>query len=236
MSEPGPIENTERYVLFYSEKCGQSHKFIELLREFPHINACFEKMEVEMLSQLGKLPPQLTHTPGIIDGNQLLMGANAFKWLEKKTKDSIGKVPSLASKSGFGNMGFSFIGESESEYNPGMSSFDKPVQNGNDVDPAKFDSRSGQPNDGQASMTYNPNINSQAPGSRQNNNQHQSQPQSQRPLPPGLESMKTNMESSARTGPGALPAGLQSQTVTNDGGKLTDGDMERYMANRDQYM
>lgn len=209
---PGKNEKKESYVLFYSKRCGQSKKFIDLLQEYPHINASFEKMEVEMLAQMGKLPPQLTHTPGVIDGNQLIMGPNAFKWLEKKTKDFVGSSPAFMSKVGFNDMGFSFIGESESGYNKMHSSFDKPMVNGTDIDPSSFDSKSGQP-------------------LQQNNSIPQGQINSIPQLPPGLQSIKINDTSSKPSV--KLPPELQSQTVVSGSGKITDSDMERFLASRE---
>lgn len=198
-------EKKESYVLFYSEKCGQSKKFINLLYEFPHINVLFEKLEIEKLATLGKLPPQLTHTPGIIDGNQLLMGSNAFKWLEVKTKEKIGTNPSLISKSSNG-IGFSFIGESEDDYSPIHSNFEKPPRNGTDINPPQ-------------QQMSNP------PPQQQMNH-----------LPPQLQPIETNNESSYKSSTSgiSLPPQLQPQTITNDNGKLSDGDMERYMASREQ--
>lgn len=225
---PGQNEPTQQFMLFYSDQCGQSKKFINLLQEFPHINSCFQKLEVEMLAKLGRLPPQLTHTPGVIDGNQLLMGSNAFQWLNDKTKELIGSGPSLNPKGGFNDMGFSFIGNSEHDFSPTHANFGRETENnGNNIDPNKFDPKSGQPQSGQqqqTNMTYNPNINV----SSNNNNQ-------QRPLPPQLQSQKigTNGNDLGINNQQSIPPQLQPQTINKGGSKLTDSEMQNYLANRD---
>lgn len=201
-SAPGQNETKEKYILFYSERCGQCQKFMKILQEYPHINACFEKMDVETLAKMGKLPPQLTHTPGIIEGNQLLMGPNAFKWLEKKSKDLIGSGPAFTPKQGFNDMGFSFIGETENNYNKSHYDFENPTKNnGSDIDPNSFDQNG---NGNQQNVTYNPNI----------------------------QSIGKKIDKPSNVG-GSLPPQLRPESITSGSGKLTDSDMERYMASRD---
>lgn len=214
---PEQKEKSEKYILFYSERCGQCQKFMNILQEYPHINARFEKMDVETLARMGKLPPQLTHTPGVIEGNQLLMGPNAFKWLEKKSKDLVGSGPAFTFKQGFNDMGFSFIGETENNYNKAHSDFENPNKNnGSDIDPNSFD-ENGKSN--QQNNTYNPNV-------QPSNNNYSGQ------NIPQLQSVKTNIESTAQSG-GSLPAQLRPESINSGSNKLTDSDMERYIASRD---
>lgn len=145
MSAPGQNESTQTFTLFYSKRCGESQKFISLLHEYPHINACFQKLDVEELYQMGKLPPQVTYTPGVVDGNQLILGPNAFKWLKTKTVELIDSAPRINPKGGFDDTNFSFINEPDPMYRSGQFNIGSDSQNGSNIDPAKFDSRSGQP-------------------------------------------------------------------------------------------
>ncbi len=135
----------ESFVLFYSEKCGECAKFNKLLQEYPDLNSCFEKIPIERVRPQ-QIPAQLTHVPGIISGNQLLMGPNAFRWLGETVKRYFGSGPVLSAKGGFADNNFSFIGDTESDYSSGFAKFGKESQNnGSSIDPGQFDSRTGQP-------------------------------------------------------------------------------------------
>lgn len=144
-SAPGQNEIKQSFTLFYSKRCGESQKFISLLHEYPHINACFQKLDVESLYQLGKLPPQVTYTPGVVDGNQLILGPNAFKWLKSKTIEIIDSAPRINPKGGFDDTNFSFIDEPDSSYKSGQFAIGSDASNGINIDPTKFDSKNGQP-------------------------------------------------------------------------------------------
>lgn len=230
---PGQNEIKENFMLFYSNRCGQSQKFIELLHEFPHINTCFQKLEVEMLHKMGRLPPQLTHTPGVVDGNQLVMGPDAFEWLKKKSKELV-QSQSFNSKGGLTSesMGFSFIGDAENDFNHGHANFGREdVNNGTSIDPGNFDSKSGQPingnQGGMSSMTYNPNDLGQS-------NQQREIPQQLQAQKVGTAGDNFGLNSPQHNKNTQLPPGLQSQTVEKGSNKLTDSDMQRYLSSRDQ--
>ena len=137
-------QKKESFVLFYSEKCGECAKFNKLLQEYPDLNSCFEKIPLERV-QSHQIPPQLTHVPGVISGNQLLMGPNAFRWLGDTVKRYFSSGPSLSAKGGFDNINFSFIGDDESDYNAGLAQFGQENRNnGSSIDPKNFDSKTGQ--------------------------------------------------------------------------------------------
>lgn len=134
----------ESFVLFYSERCGECAKFNKLLQEYPELNTCFKKIPIEKINP-NQVPSQLTHVPGIITGNQLIMGPNAFRWLGDTVKRYFGSGPTLSAKGGFDDNNFSFIGETETDYNPGFAKFgDETQNNGSAIDPSGFDPRTGQ--------------------------------------------------------------------------------------------
>lgn len=225
---PGQNEIKENFMLFYSNRCGQSQKFIELLHEFPHINSCFQKLEVEMLHKMGRLPPQLTHTPGVVDGNQLVMGPDAFEWLKKKSKELV-QSQSFNSKGGLtsDSMAFSFIGDAENDFNHGHANFGREdINNGSSINPDKFDSKSGKPLN--ENMTYNPNeILTSNPNKREIPQQLQSQKV-------GTGGDNFGLNSPQHSSMTKLPEGLQSQTVEKGTNKLTESDMQNYLSSRDQ--
>lgn len=134
----------EKFILFYSDKCGECSKFIKLLKEYPDLDKVFDKISIGSLSP-NQLPPQLTHVPGVISGNQLLMGPNAFTWLGEKVKSYFSSGPNLNPKGGFDSNNFSFIGNDESGYSSNFSSWGEDTSQ--KIDPDKFDSRSGKPKD-----------------------------------------------------------------------------------------
>ena len=235
---PGQNEIKENFMLFYSNRCGQSQKFIELLQEFPHINSCFQKLEVEMLYKMGRLPPQLTHTPGVVDGNQLVMGPDAFEWLKKKSKELV-QSQSFNSKGGLTSesMAFSFIGDAENDFNHGHANFGREdINNGSSINPDNFDSKSGQPlnsnnqqgNSGMSNLTYNPND------LGNNNSQKRELPQQLQSQKIGTGGDNFGLNSPQHTPNNNLPAGLQSTNVEKGSNKLTDSDMQRYLSSRDQ--
>ena len=133
----------ESFILFFSEKCGECAKFNKLLQEYPDLNSCFEKIPIEKVNPQ-QIPSQLTHVPGVISGNQLLMGPNAFRWLGETVKRYFGSCSVLSAKGGFGDNNFSFIGDVESDYSSGFAKFGKESHNnGSSIDPKNFDSRTG---------------------------------------------------------------------------------------------
>lgn len=132
---------TESFVLFYSKNCEECLKFDKLLKEYPDLNSSFQKIEIE--KSMGKLPPQLTHVPGIVVGNQLIMGPNAFKWLEENVKKYFSSGPDISIKGSGGIANFSFIGDEEQNYSKTFAFWGD--ENSNRIDPDKFDSRSGEP-------------------------------------------------------------------------------------------
>ncbi len=135
----------ENYVLFYSSRCPECEKFNKLLQEYPNLNEKFKKVPVDGI-QMNQLPPQLTHVPGVICGNQLIMGPNAFQWLCDKTKNAFSSGPAISAKSGIANNNFSFIGESEDNYSSSFANFGKEsLNNGSSIDPKNFDPRDGRP-------------------------------------------------------------------------------------------
>lgn len=129
----------ESFVLFYSEKCMECVKFIKLLKEYPDLNSCFQKIDIE--NGRVSLPQQLTHIPGIVVGNQLIMGPNAFKWLGENTKKYFSSGPDISFKGG-GMNNFSFIGDDEQNYSKKYTFWNEKQDT---IDPNKFDSRSGEP-------------------------------------------------------------------------------------------
>lgn len=229
---PGQNEIKENFMLFYSNRCGQSKKFIELLQEFPHINSCFQKLEVEMLYKMGRLPPQLTHTPGVVDGNKLVMGPDAFEWLKNKSKELV-QSQSFNSKGGLTSesMTFSFIGDTENDFNHGHANFGREdINNGSSINPENFDSKSGQPlvqsQQGMSNLTYNPND--------INNTQKNELPQQLQSQKIGTGGDNFGLNSPQHTTNNKLPAALQSTNIEKGGNKLTDSDMQRYLSSRDQ--
>ena len=249
MSDIKPEDKKEKFILFYSKSCGESTKFITLLQEYPHINSCFDKLEVEMLASVGRLPPQLTHTPGVIDGNQLKMGPNAFEWLKEKSKEMVGNR-TLMTKNGFNDVGYSFLGNDEDTgLSTGMASFgDETKNNGSNIESSNFDPRSGQPmqqsggqqqygQSGGGQQQYG-----QSGGGQQQYGQQQYGQSGGGQVPPGLQSINTNNESmyvtsqenNNKNNGGQLPPGLQPMKVDNGVSKITAGDMEAYMARRNQ--
>lgn len=137
-------EKEQQYVLFYSNKCAESQKFIKLLQEYPDVNSNFKKIEISQLSRQ-QIPPQLKFVPGVVSNNQLMMGANAFKWLKETASKCLVPGPELNSKGGFHTTGFSFIGDEDSNFNPNYSPWGGDNNNGSMVDPNKFDQKSGKP-------------------------------------------------------------------------------------------
>lgn len=98
------------FLLFYSNNCKFSQKFLKLLEQFPELDASFKKLDIETLNSL---PNRLTEVPGIvINKNNLLQGQQAFDWLQEKVKDSFSAGPELDNKGGFQDNNFSFIDNS----------------------------------------------------------------------------------------------------------------------------
>jgi hypothetical protein len=135
MSSKGPLEKPkEEFILFYSNNCGFSNKFIKLLQEYPELNSCFKRMEIEKMDPY-KIPPELTYTPCVIvGGRKLIMGDQAFKWLQSNVSEYISTcTKNLASK---GNISenFAFVGEPE-DYN-GLAKYgNENANNGTSIKP-----------------------------------------------------------------------------------------------------
>ena len=77
------------YLLFYSEKCKYSHKFIEILKDIGD-EKFFNFINVAKVNK--KYPPivkkyKIKEVPTILVDGELLVGVNAFKWLESKIKN-----------------------------------------------------------------------------------------------------------------------------------------------------
>lgn len=102
----------KEYLLFYSQNCQFSKKFIGLLNQFPDLNKTFKKLNIETLD---KIPKQLKMVPGIVVENNMLQGQDAFDWLHKKVKECFSAGPSINPKGGFQESSYSFIDESMSD-------------------------------------------------------------------------------------------------------------------------
>lgn len=192
----GQNELNENYILLYSKRCGQSAKFIKTLHEYPHLNACFQKLEIEQLQAQGKLPPQLTYIPGVIDGNQLLMGPNAFEWLKQKSKEHVGHAPSIDNKLGLGGMTFSYVDNANDDYSPGFANYGRETENnGSNIDPNNFDIKSGKP------ITNHQQINQQTNIASQTSNAN---------LPPQLQPQKID-NSNTKLSDGEMQRYIQSR-------------------------
>jgi glutaredoxin-related protein len=77
------------YLLFYSEKCRYSQKFIEILHEIGD-EKFFKFVNVAKVNK--KYPPivkkyNIKEVPTILVDSELLVGVDAFKWLENKIKN-----------------------------------------------------------------------------------------------------------------------------------------------------
>ena len=91
------------YLLFYSNKCKYSIKFIELLKAVNEFRF-FESIEVKKVN--GKFDKRVkqynvTEVPTIVINGELLVGQQAFKWLTSKIKNikhSVGSIDTRANK------------------------------------------------------------------------------------------------------------------------------------------
>lgn len=77
------------YLLFYSEKCKYCNKFIEILKDIGD-EKFFNFVNVAKVNK--KYPPivkkyNIKEVPTILVDGEVLIGVNAFKWLEGKIKN-----------------------------------------------------------------------------------------------------------------------------------------------------
>ena len=145
----GPKDAGPIHILFYGKKCPHSAKFMKKLTDYPELNVLFRKLPVD---DLPTLPPQLTTVPAIvIDNKNMYQGQKAFEWMKENVAMYLSAGPALDPKGGYklgaacGDIGFSFLGDSSSEYNSGWASLT--AKNGSDVDKTKFDQSTGRPLD-----------------------------------------------------------------------------------------
>lgn len=225
---PGQNENVENYILFYSDRCGQCKKFNDLLQEYPHINSRFKKFDINILINSGRLPPQLTHIPGVMDGNKLIMGPDAFTWLKNKTTEIIGSVDFNDT----GNVGFSFFGEPDHDFNTNHSNFEKGDPNdGINIDSSKFNESGGPIQN----VQYNP---SPPPPQQQQGQpmfQQQQQFQNQQSNFQQQQFQQNSQGNSQGNGQRQLPAALQPQKIDKSSGRMNDSEMQRYMSQRETF-
>lgn len=129
------------YILFYSVRCNNSNKMINLLQKYPEINSEFQKYAIESMNQF---PPGLTHVPAIMerDTGRLFMSQQAFEWLENKVKNSFEASPDITSD-GFSD--FSFIQKDEKNFSGKFSSAAGDPNSGLNINPDDFDSQTGKP-------------------------------------------------------------------------------------------
>lgn len=107
------MNSSQKHLLFYSNKCQFSEKFLKLLNQFGTINKLFKKHAIE---NLNNLPQSLTQVPAIvIDGKSLLEGQEAFNWLQNEVKNSFSAGPQLDNKMGYQDLEYSYIGNSEND-------------------------------------------------------------------------------------------------------------------------
>jgi hypothetical protein len=128
-------------LLFYSNRCPECKKFISILKEYPNLSSTINKIDIESIPY-NQVPRELSYVPGILDDNKLIMGPDAFKWLEEKVKSSFLSLGTQSFVSGDHGVEFSFIGDQDIQYDTKSAVLGKEH---NGVDPDKFDSRTGQP-------------------------------------------------------------------------------------------
>lgn len=90
------------YILFYSNYCNYSKKFINILENSGEASF-FVKICVDKDHKTGQRPPilskyKITEVPTIIVENRKLPGYSAFKWLHTRIENSQDKVNSLPSR------------------------------------------------------------------------------------------------------------------------------------------
>lgn len=74
--------------LYYSERCGECFNFRKFLREFPRVEKNVTLVCIDQLRR-NQLNPAITYVPAIEDeqGN-IMMGPNAFHWLDQISRQS----------------------------------------------------------------------------------------------------------------------------------------------------
>lgn len=90
------------YILFYSNYCKYSHKFINILEKSGEASF-FAKICVDKDPRTGKRPPviqkyNIKEVPTVIVENQKLEGYKAFSWLQSRIENSQDQVNSLQSR------------------------------------------------------------------------------------------------------------------------------------------
>lgn len=90
------------YILFYSNLCKHSQKFINMLEKSGEATF-FVKICVDRDAKTKKRHPSIiqyniTEVPSIIVENKLLEGINAFNWLSEKIQSSYDKVNSIPTR------------------------------------------------------------------------------------------------------------------------------------------
>ena len=90
------------YILFYSNYCKYSEKFITILEKTGEANF-FAKICVDKLQGESKRPPivykyDVKEVPTIIVENRKLSGREAFSWLKSRIENSQQTLPSVGSR------------------------------------------------------------------------------------------------------------------------------------------
>lgn len=90
------------YILFYSNYCKYSHKFINILEKSGEASF-FAKICVDKDPQTGNRPPiinkyNIKEVPTIIVENQKLQGYDAFRWLQSRIENSQDQVNGVHSR------------------------------------------------------------------------------------------------------------------------------------------
>lgn len=112
-------------VLFYSEACPESKKFLSHVSE--DIQKNMQKFQVEQLAAQRNLPIEVTHTPAVLlESGELKIGPEAFAWLASQLE----VTPSAP-----GGEGFSFLGNHDG-FSPGHCDVNGDANSGIMVDPS----------------------------------------------------------------------------------------------------
>jgi len=138
MSQPQPndhrvqqLQSQQPVILFYSGNCSFCQKFITELKKNQALMQNVQGVQVEG----GNIPRQVQSVPTLmLNGSQLLVGQQAFEWLNKQSGE-LEAAPMLGAK-GAGTSSFSFLdGGSEDGVNSVFSMIG--AQNGSaGIDPS----------------------------------------------------------------------------------------------------
>jgi hypothetical protein len=122
----------DEFTLIYSNNCSFSVRFIKLLQEYPELNSCFKRMEIENIDPR-RIPPEITFTPCVVvGGKKLIMGDQAFKWLQVNVDEYISSSSKGVYTKGGINDNFSFVDEPE-DYNGIAKYGQETVNNGTSI-------------------------------------------------------------------------------------------------------